>query len=147
MIFGAKVVSGDYRSEVLRFVLEQGKKGVTASEVYKWIRRVFGEESVSRTAIIFYLNELCERGLLTYVEETGRGGRHKKYIPVVDKMDYYRQVAEDVIRKMCRENPEATIQGFLEALRKEQTLLNTKLLDCLLKEILKIKSSMEQNLS
>jgi len=120
MIFGAKVVSGDYRSEVLRFVLEQGKKGVTASEVYKWIRRVFGEESVSRTAIIFYLNELCERGLL---------------------------VAEDVIRKICRENPEATIQGFLEALRKEQTLLNTKLLDCLLKEILKIKSSMEQNLS
>ena len=84
---------------------------------------------------------------MTYVEETGRGGRHKKYIPVVDKMDYYRQVAEDVIRKICRENPEATIQGFLEALRKEQTLLNTKLLDCLLKEILKIKSSMEQNLS
>lgn len=136
-------MGGDYRSEVLRFVLGEGEEGVTASEVYRWIKRVFGDESVSRTAVIFYLNELCERGLLTYVEETGRGGRRKRYIPVVDRTDYYRHVAEEAVRKLYRESPEAAVQGFLDAIKKERKLLKVELLDHLLEEVSKIKSSIK----
>jgi hypothetical protein len=40
-----------------------------------------GTGSISRASIINFLNAMCDEGILTYGDETGRGGYHRIYSP------------------------------------------------------------------
>jgi predicted transcriptional regulator len=59
-----------------------------------------GTGSISRASIINFLNAMCDEGILTYGDETGRGGYHRMYSPGLGEEGFKLHVAREVISKL-----------------------------------------------
>jgi hypothetical protein len=59
-----------------------------------------GTGSISRASIINFLNAMCDEGILTYGDETGRGGYHRMYSPGLGEEGFKRHVAKTVVSKL-----------------------------------------------
>ncbi|MCW3978933.1 MAG: hypothetical protein NWF12_04230, partial [Candidatus Bathyarchaeota archaeon] len=82
---GFEKVLRDYQIEALRMVWGSAETGATSREVYLHVNKELeGIKTVSRASIINFLNGMCDEGVLTYEEETCKGGLRRKYFPGLD---------------------------------------------------------------
>ena len=107
---GFQTVMKDYQEMALRFSWEKREEGVTSGVVWIHVNKVLREKerSISRASIIFFLNAMCEEGVLDYREETGKGGYHKIYFPKMDEEEFKRHVVKTVMSKLSEIWPDAT---------------------------------------
>jgi len=117
---GFEKVFRDYQIEAMRAVWSSADEGVTSRDVYLIVNGVLGDDdSVSRASIINFLNGMCDEGVLTYVEETCKGGVRRKYFPGMDESGFKRYIVKTVVDKMVRGFPTETIDALRESLGKK----------------------------
>jgi predicted transcriptional regulator len=110
----------DYRDVVLEILWNKADEGLIASEVYKHVKDKFGQRSVSRTAILLFLNDLCKKNALRFREETCRGGRRKRYFPRKSKEEYERDFVRETVLNLIQSWPKYACEAFVEALKVEK---------------------------
>jgi len=102
-----------YQAEALRFIWE--KKEAVTLDVFTHLQCQDDRElKRSRAQVINSLNMMVDEGLLTYREETGKGGYHKVYSPVHGSEGECRYWLAGQIR--------AAIAGFLEEYWEEEMI-------------------------
>jgi len=77
---------------------EDDRVGITSGEAYKFLQD--HPDSKSRTSVIIFLNDMVEEGLLSYEEESGKGGYHKVYYPKMNKEQFAQHVVETITKKL-----------------------------------------------
>jgi len=56
---------------------------------------------------------MCDEGVLTYEEETGKGGYHRLYSPAFDEEGFKLHVGKTVISKLSDMWPDATREALM----------------------------------
>jgi predicted transcriptional regulator len=77
---------------------EGDRVGLTSSQAYEFLKD--NQDGKSRAALIFFLNDMVEEGILTYEEETGKGGYHKVYYPKMNNEQFAQHVVKTIIKKL-----------------------------------------------
>ena len=114
---GFEKVLRDYQIEALRTVWGRAETGATSREVYVNVNKELeGIKTVSRASIINFLNGMCDEGVLTYEEETCKGGMRRKYFPGLDEAGFKRHIAKSVIESLLKDFPEQTKEVLKESL-------------------------------
>lgn len=120
---GLEKVLRDYQVEALRAVWENAEEGVTSRDVYRYVNKALeGIKTISRASIINFLNSMCDEGVLTYVEETCKGGMRRKYSPKLSEREFEMKIGRDVIDSLLEDFPEPTVETFLEAIKDKPEL-------------------------
>jgi len=127
---GFEKVLRDYQIESLRTVWDNPDKGVTSREVFVYVNKALeGVRTVSRASIINFLNSMCDDGVLSYQEETCKGGMRRKYFPALDEEGYKKYIANTVFKSLVKDFPDRTIEALCESLSQHPDL-KEKLLNC-----------------
>jgi len=127
---GFEKVLRDYQIEALKVVWENPDQGVTSREVYAYVNKALeGVRTVSRASIINFLNSMCEHGVLSYEEETCKGGMRRKYFPALDEEGFKKYIANLVFNSLVKDFPHRTIDALCESLGQYPEL-KEKLLNC-----------------
>ncbi|MCW3978174.1 MAG: BlaI/MecI/CopY family transcriptional regulator [Candidatus Bathyarchaeota archaeon] len=114
---GFEKVLRDYQIEALRMVWGSAETGATSREVYLQVNKELeGKKTVSRASIINFLNAMCDEGVLTYEEETCKGGMRRKYFPGLDQEGFKRHIAKSVIESLLKDFPKQTKEVLKESL-------------------------------
>jgi len=114
---GLEKVLRDYQIEALRMVWDDDPKGVNSREVYQHVnKQLDGVRTISRASIINFLNSMCDEGVLTYVEETCKGGTRRKYSTGLDEEGFKKHIAKSVLESLLKDFPEQTIEAVKETL-------------------------------
>jgi predicted transcriptional regulator len=81
------------------WMLNEGDRvGMTSGQAYEFLKD--HPDSKSRAAVIFFLNDMVEDGILTYEEETGKGGYHRVYYPKMNREQFAQHVIETTTKKL-----------------------------------------------
>jgi len=116
---GFEKVLRDYQILALRMVWDNSETGATSREVYLHVNEALeGVKTVSRASIINFLNRMCDEGVLTYEEETCKGGMRRKYSPGLDEEGFKRHIAKTVLESLMKDFPEQTKEALKETLCK-----------------------------
>ena len=78
---------------------ESARVGIVSSQAYEFLKD--HPDSKSRAAVIFFLNEMVEEGVLEYEERTGKGGHHRVYYPKMNREQFAHYVVETITRKLA----------------------------------------------
>lgn len=114
---GFEKVLRDYQIEALRMVWGSAETGATSREVYLQVNKELeGIKTISRASIINFLNGMCDEGVLTYEEETCKGGMRRKYFPGLDEEGFKRYIAKSVIESLLKDFPAQTKEVLKESL-------------------------------
>jgi len=114
---GFEKVLRDYQIEALRMVWDDNPKGVNSREVYQHVnRQLDGVRTISRASIINFLNAMCDEEVLTYVEETCKGGTRRKYFTGLNEEGFKKHIAKSVLESLLKDFPEQTIEAVKETL-------------------------------
>jgi predicted transcriptional regulator len=114
---GFEKVLRDYQIEALRMVWDDDPKGVNSREVYQHVnKQLDGVRTISRASIINFLNSMCDEGVLTYVEETCKGGTRRKYSTGLNEEGFKKHIAKSVLESLLKDFPEQTIEAVKETL-------------------------------
>ncbi len=114
---GFEKVLRDYQIEALRMVWGSVETGATSREVYLYVNKELeGKKTVSRASIINFLNAMCDEGVLTYEEETCKGGMRRKYFPGLDEEGFKRHIAKSVVESLLKDFPKQTKEVLKESL-------------------------------
>lgn len=114
---GFEKVLRDYQIEALRMVWDDDPKGVNSREVYQHVnRQLDGVRTISRASIINFLNAMCDEEVLTYVEETCKGGTRRKYFTGLNEEGFKKHIAKSVLVSLLKDFPEQTIEAVKETL-------------------------------
>ncbi|RJS88725.1 hypothetical protein DRO56_03635 [Candidatus Bathyarchaeota archaeon] len=120
---GLEKVLRDYQVEALRVVWEKSEEGVTSRDVWKHVNKALeGVKTISRASIINFLNAMCDEGVLTYKEETCKGGMRRKYFPKLSETGFKKKIAKDVIVSLLEDFPEQTVESFMEVIKDKPEL-------------------------
>ncbi len=103
---GLETVFKPYHAEIMRFIWEHGKNGVTSREAEDHLKTYHDKKS--RAAVIFTLNEMVDDDVLSYEEETCKGGHRKRYYPKLNKKQFEIRLVNIVLQSLLSEFPEAT---------------------------------------
>jgi len=115
---GFRTVIKDYQEMALRFVWSSSERRVSSRDVWLHVNKEFGgSRFISRAAIINFLNNMVDEGILPYVAETGRGGYHRVYSPGLGEEGFKRHVAKNVMAKLLETWPDTTKEVVKEILR------------------------------
>ncbi|MBW1933231.1 MAG: hypothetical protein JRI56_09530 [Deltaproteobacteria bacterium] len=97
----------DWQVETLCYLWTVQPEGANSRAVWENVnQRLHG--SISRASVINYLNAMVDEGLITYTEETGKGGHHRVYATKYDEAAFKQQIAGQVIKKLLKEYPQVT---------------------------------------
>ena len=80
------------------------RTGIKSGQAYEFLKD--HPDSKSRAAVIFFLNDMVEEGILTYEEKTGKGGHHKVYYPEMDREQFVQYVVKTITGKLNDVFPE-----------------------------------------
>jgi predicted transcriptional regulator len=80
------------------------RTGITSGQAYEFLKD--HPDSKSRASVIFFLNDMVEEGVLTYEEESGKGGYHRVYYPKMNREQFAQHVAETITDKLNEVFPE-----------------------------------------
>ncbi|MGQ9679252.1 MAG: BlaI/MecI/CopY family transcriptional regulator [Candidatus Bathyarchaeia archaeon] len=120
---GLEKILKDYQIESLRVVWDNSDKGVTSREVYMNVNKVLENvKTISRASIINFLNDMCDEGVLTYEEETCKGGMRRKYFPKLDEEGLKKYVAKVVFQSLFKDFPEQTVEALGEIFSTNQNI-------------------------
>jgi hypothetical protein len=112
---GFEKVLRDYQIEALSMVWGGTSKGVTSREVYQYVnKQLGGEKTISRASIINFLNAMCDESVLTYVEETCKGGTRRKYFTGLDEEGFKKHIAKSVLESLMNDFPDQTLEAVRE---------------------------------
>ncbi len=73
---GLEMFFKDWQVESLRYLWSIKPEGANSRAVWENVNESL-QGSISRASIINYLNDMVYEGLITYREETGKGGHHR----------------------------------------------------------------------
>ena len=59
-----------------------------SAEIHEHVNDVLEGETISRASVIFFLDDLIEEDLVSYREETGKGGHHKVYTGTMSLLEF-----------------------------------------------------------
>jgi len=109
---GLRTVWKEYQVIVMRYLwgLEEGEQGAGSQKIWVAVNEVLKkrDKSISRASCIFFLNGMVDKGVLNYVERTGKGGHHRLYSPAFDETGFKEYLANEIIGKLMKEFPEET---------------------------------------
>jgi len=80
------------------------RTGITSGQAYEFLKD--HPDSKSRAAVIFSLNDMVEEDILTYEEESGKGGFHRVYYPKMNREQFARYIVETITGKLKEVFPE-----------------------------------------
>jgi len=128
---GFEKVLRDYQIEALKTIWENPERGATSREVYVHVNRALeGVKTVSRASIINFLNGMCDDGVLSYEEETCKGGMRRKYFPGLDEDGFKRYIGRTVFDSLMKDFPDQTLDALCESLGRRPDL-RTRIQSCL----------------
>ncbi len=83
---------------------EKEKVGVNSNQAHKYLEN--SPENKSRASVIFFLNNMVNKGILSYEEKTGKGGYHRVYYPTMNRKRFAAHVTETIKAKLEEVFPE-----------------------------------------
>ena len=105
----------EYHELALRFIWEVGGEGANSSAVWRAVSQRLGEgKSISRAAVILFLNDMVDEGVLGFRDATGKGGHHRVYVAKLDEKGYRKYLLRTVIDSMMQDFPEETREVIRE---------------------------------
>ena len=120
---GLEKVLRDYQVESLKVVWDRAVDGVTSREVYRAVNKALeGTKTISRASIINFLNSMCDEGVLSYKEETCKGGMRRKYFPKLSPTEFQEKIAKDVIVSLLEDFPDQTVKMFVDSVKDKPAL-------------------------
>ena len=106
---GLRKILREYHELALRFIWEVGEEGANSSAVWRAVSERLGEgKSISRAAVILFMNDMVDEGVLGFRDATGKGGHHRVYVANLDEGGYKKYLLRTVIDSMMRDFPEET---------------------------------------
>jgi len=114
---GFEKVLRDYQIEALKMVWNNGETGVTSREVYQHVNKALkGVKTISRASIINFLNRMCDEKVISYVEETCKGGMRRKYSTGLNEDEFKKYIATIVFESLLKDFPDQTMDALKETL-------------------------------
>jgi len=112
---GLRKTLKEYEEIGLRYIWNQGAKGVGSGKTWKAVNEALGpDKSISRASVIFFLNRMVDQGVLDYRSATGKGGYHRVYFPIMDERGYKKHLLKTVVESLMRDFPEETKEALKE---------------------------------
>ena len=74
------------------------RTGVTSNQAYKFL--LDHPDKKSRASVINSLNDMVDEGILSYEEESGKGGYHRVYYPNMDRKQFSEHAAKTITDKL-----------------------------------------------
>ena len=113
---GLRKVLRENEELALRYVWKEGERGAGSGSTWKHVNEKLKKRggSISRAAIIGFLNKMVEQGVLDYEIRTGIGGEYKLYKTNLDEREYRKYLLRKIIESMMRDFPEETGQVLKE---------------------------------
>ena len=102
---GLRTVLREWQLKLLR-VVWANKEGLNSRSAYESVNEALGSESISRASVINFLEDMRGMGVLSGVEETGKGGYHWVYFPAMDESGFKRFIAEKLIGSLRNSFPD-----------------------------------------
>ena len=102
---GLEAVLRPWQLKALR-VLWSSPEGAKSVTVWEKVNKVLVNDSISRASIINFLEEMRESGILTGVEESGKGGYHWVYSGAFDETGFKGFIADTLVGKLMSEFPD-----------------------------------------
>jgi len=99
-----------YQAALMEYIWEINnpeRTGITSGQANEYLKD--HPESKSRAALIFFLNEMVEKGILEYEAKSGKGGYHKVYYPKMNREQFAHHVVEMITRKLVEIFPSAQV--------------------------------------
>ena len=104
---GLQAVLKNWEIEALR-TLWRDSKGLNSRLVWIETNRALKTGTISRASIINFLEDLRKMGVLSGIEETGKGGYHWVYRPALNEAEFKSFIAEKLISNIKKSFPEET---------------------------------------
>jgi len=101
-----------WQVESLRFLWNIYPEGANSRVVHENVNKNL-KDSISRTSIIIFLNDMVDEGLLTYTETTGKGGIQRVYTIKYGETELKQHISTLIISKLLKEYPEAARNALL----------------------------------
>ncbi len=102
---------------ILKYIWSKEDQGVTAKEVYDYMSKE--DKSLSKAAILGFLDELCIMDVLRVTSESCRGGIRKRYFQTKSKEKFIERFVEDSIEEMKMKFPKETLQSLSNIIQKD----------------------------
>jgi hypothetical protein len=103
----------DYQELALRYLWRLDGEGASSRDVWVQVNEdLRGRGSISRAAIIIFLNAMVDEGVLSYTETTGKGGHRRIYSAKLDETRFKEYVATLFIGNLLRDFPEETSKAL-----------------------------------
>ena len=74
------------------------RTGITSGQAHEVLHN--HPDRKSRAAVIIFLNDMVDEGVLDYEEESGKGGFHRVYYPKMDRKQFARYVINTITDKL-----------------------------------------------
>ncbi len=118
---GLGTIMKDYQETCMRFLWETGEEGVNSRKAWLHINKVLMEEerTISRAAVINFLNDMVDKRIITFIDRTGKGGHHRVYTPLYEEAEFKEHIARQIIEKLRKEFPEETDKAILKITNDE----------------------------
>jgi len=104
---GMEMFFKDYQVEALHYLWTVQPEGANSRAVWENVNQRL-QGSISRASVINYLNAMVDEGLITYTEETGKGGHRRVYYMQYSEAAFKQQIAGQIIGKLLKEYPQET---------------------------------------
>lgn len=93
---GLLMVHPDWQIKALE-VLWESNVGLLSRDVWIKVNEKLKSERISRASVINFLNYMLDLGVLSGVDETGKGGHRMRYSPAMNRQEYKLHITETAI--------------------------------------------------
>jgi len=104
---GMLAVFKDWQIVAMR-VLWDHPDGANSRTVYDEVNKRLSPSTISRASVINFLNAMLRMGVLSGIEETGRGGTYLTYSAAMKEAEFKRFVAETILGSLLENFPDET---------------------------------------
>jgi len=112
---GLQKVLKPYQEVALSYLWEIGDNGVGSTKVWKTVQEKLPHgTTISRTSIIFFLQNLTRQGILREKRVTGKGGYKAIYSPLMDKTGYVKYLLKTMVQSLIEDFPVETKEALAE---------------------------------
>jgi hypothetical protein len=90
-----------YQAALLERIWElnnPSRNGMTSGQAHEFLMN--HPDKKSRASVIFFLNDMVDEGVLTYEEESGKGGYHRVYFPKMDRKEFAKHMIKTITDKL-----------------------------------------------
>jgi Fe2+ or Zn2+ uptake regulation protein len=107
---GISVVMNEYQYAIIKHVLEY-KKNITTGNVHAQLEHE--GIKVSRASVINYCKLLADNGIITFTEESGKGGYHRVYAAKLSFEEIIKHMTNSILNSLLNAFPKSDYLQFL----------------------------------